>query len=149
MRLGSSIKDNPYNRPTPKETKSEAPTSSESNIPLKDRYKTAVTQRTGFTQNAFAPKMSETINNLQSVLSQVPRGTDFSVIPGKSDGEVNIMKGDQLVRSFNVRGINKQTQQQYFNEFLETISNLPDMESMAIYAQGTQQQSGGLNYSDF
>lgn len=142
MRLGSSIKDNPYNRPRPEVVKSEAPTSSESSIPLKDRYKTAVTQRTGFTQNAFTPKMSETINNLQSVLSQVPRGTDFSVIPGKSDGEVNIMKGDQLVRSFNVREIDKKTQQQYFNEFLETISNLPDMESMAVYAQGTQQQSG-------
>jgi hypothetical protein len=145
MRLGSSIKDNPYNRPRPEVVKSEAPTSSESSIPLKDRYKTAVTQRTGFTQNAFTPKMSETINNLQSVLSQVPRGTDFSVIPGKSDGEVNIMKGDQLVRSFNVREIDKKTQQQYFNEFLETISNLPDMESMAVYAQGTQQQSGGTS----
>ena len=149
QRLDIKLKEDPFNKPQPNIVKSEAPTYSESNIPLKDRYKTAVTQRTGFTEKAFTPKMSETINNLQSVLSQVPRGTDFSVIPGKSDGEVNIMKGDQLVRSFNVRGINKQTQQQYFNEFLETISNLPDMESMAIYAQGTQQQSGGLNYSDF
>ena len=148
-RLDIKLKEDPFNKPQPQVVKSEAPTYSESNIPLKDRYKTAVTQRTGFTEKAFTPKMSETINNLQSVLSQVPRGTDFSVMPGKSDGEVNIMKGDQLVRSFNVRGINKQTQQQYFNEFLETISNLPDMESMAIYAQGTQQQSGGLNYSDF
>lgn len=149
QRLDIKIKEDPFNKPQPQVVKAEPTPAPGSDVPLKDRYKVAVTQRTGFTQNAFTPKMSETINNLQSVLSQVPRGTDFTVVPGESDGEVNIMKGDQLVRSFNVRAINKQTQQQYFNEFLETISNLPDMESMAIYAQGTPQQSGGLNYSDF
>lgn len=147
-RLEIKLKEDPFNKP-PQVSQGPAAPSGGSNIPLKDRYKVAVTQRTGFTQKAFTPSMSETINNLQSVLSQVPRGTDFAVIGGKTDGEVNVMKGDQLVRSFNVRAITPQTQQKYFNEFLETISNLPDMESMAVYAQGTPQQSGGLNYSDF
>lgn len=149
QRLDIKIKEDPFNKPQPQVVKTEPTPAPGSDVPLKDRYKVAVTQRTGFTQRAFTPSMSETINNLQSVLSQVPRGTDFSVIGGKNDGEINVMKGDQLVRSFNVRAITPQTQQKYFNEFLETISNLPDMESMAIYAQGTPQQSGGLNYSDF
>lgn len=149
QRLDIKIKEDPFNKPQPQVSQAAPVAPSGSDVPLKDRYKVAVTQRTGFTEKAFTPKMSETINNLQSVLSQVPRGTDFAVIGGKTDGEVNIMKGDQLVRSFNVRGINQQTQKKYFNEFLETISNLPDMESMAVYAQGTPQQSGGLNYSDF
>lgn len=150
QRLDIKIKEDPFNKPQPQVSQGPvAPAPAGSNIPLKDRYKVAVTQRTGFTEKAFTPSMSETINNLQSVLSQVPRGTDFAVIGGNTDGEVNVMKGDQLVRSFNVRAITPQTQQKYFNEFLETISNLPDMESMAVYAQGTPQQSGGLNYSEF
>lgn len=148
-RLEIKLKEDPFNKPQPQVSQAAPAAPAGSDVPLKDRYKVAVTQRTGFTEKAFTPKMSETINNLQSVLSQVPRGTDFAVIGGKTDGEINIMKGDQLVRSFNVRGINQQTQKKYFNEFLETISNLPDMESMAVYAQGTPQQSGGLNYSDF
>lgn len=143
LRLDDIEKVQVFNIPQPTASQGPAAPSGGGNIPLKDRYKVAVTQRTGFTQRAFTPSMSETINNLQSVLSQVPRGTDFSVIGGKTDGEINVMKGDQLVRSFNVRAITPQTQQKYFNEFLETISNLPDMESMAIYAQGTPQQSGG------
>lgn len=143
LRLDDIEKVQVFNIPTPQVVKAEPTPAPGSDVPLKDRYKVAVTQRTGFTQRAFTPSMSETINNLQSVLSQVPRGTDFSVIGGKTDGEINVMKGDQLVRSFNVRAITPQTQQKYFNEFLETISNLPDMESMAIYAQGTPQQSGG------
>lgn len=150
-RLDIKIKEDPFNKPQPQVSQGPAaPTPSGSSIPLKDRYKVAVTQRTGFTEKAFSPSGSTTASNLQAVLSQVPRGTDFSVTTSETeDGVVNVMKGDQLVRSFNVKGINQQTQQQYFNEFLETISNLPDMESMAIYAQGTPQQSGGLNYSDF
>lgn len=150
-RLDIKIKEDPFNKPQPQVSQAPAaPAPAGVSIPLKDRYKVAVTQRTGFTEKAFSPSGSATANNLQSILSQVPKGTEFNVsVSETEDGVVNLMKGDQLVRSFNVKGINQQTQQKYFNEFLETISNLPDMESMAVYAQGIPQQSGGLNYSEF
>jgi hypothetical protein len=149
QRLDIKLKEDPFNKPQPAQVKAAAPAPSGSSIPLKDRYKAAVTQRTGFVKEAFSPSGSTTANNLQTVLSQIPRGTDFNVSTSETeDGIVNIMKGDQLVRSFNVKGIDRPTQQKYFNEFLETISNLPDIESMAVYSQGLQ-QTGGLNYSDF
>jgi hypothetical protein len=147
-RLEIKLKEDPFNKPQPQVVKTEPTPPAGSDVPLKDRYKSSVIQRTGFVKEAFSPSGSTTANNLQTVLSQIPRGTDFNVATSETeDGVVNLMKGDQLVRSFNVKGIDRQTQQQYFNEFLETISNLPDMESMAVYSQGSQQTGGASQFN--
>jgi hypothetical protein len=150
FRIDDVIKEDPFNKPQPDVGRGEAaPTPSGSGQPIAERYKAAIRQKTGLGTSTFSPKMSETISNLQTILSQIPRGTDFIIEPGKEDGIVNLKKGDQIVRSFNVKGIDKNTQQRYVNELSQTLANLPSLDEISIYIQGQEQQSGGLNYSEF
>jgi hypothetical protein len=149
-RLDIKLKEDPFNKPQPDVGRGEAaPTPSGSGQPIAERYKDAIRQKTGLGTSTFSPKMSETISNLQTILSQIPRGTDFIIEPGKEDGIVNLKKGDQIVRSFNVKGIDKNTQQRYVNELSQTLANLPSLDEISLYIQGQEQQSGGLNYSEF
>jgi hypothetical protein len=149
-RLDIKLKEDPFNKPQPDVGRGEAaPTPSGSGQPIAERYKAAIRQKTGLGTSTFSPKMSETISNLQTILSQIPRGTDFIIEPGKEDGIVNLKKGDQIVRSFNVKGIDKNTQQRYVNELSQTLANLPSLDEISLYIQGQEQQSGGLNYSEF
>jgi len=149
MRLGSSIKDNPYNRPTPKETKSEDPTSGP-NIDVQNTFLTRVKERTGLSEKTFSNSGSKTATDLQGVLATIPGGTQFSVTPDeKQDGLVHLKDGDQIVKSFDVFGINKDSQQKYLNEFTEIISNLAGMNGMVDYLGRTggvgQSGSGGAS----
>jgi hypothetical protein len=113
-------------------------------------------------EEAFDISPSKTAKNLQEVLVTIPGGTQFSVVPNKREkGLVNLMQGDQVVSSFDVRGINQNTKKLYLNQFSEIISNLAGMNGMTDYlgrsggltqsqtGTGGVQQSGGLNYSDF
>lgn len=161
MRLGSSIKDNPYNRPQPQVVKSDDKPSGPP-INLQAEYLSRVKQSTGLSEETFNPSGSKTARNLQEILVTIPGGTQFSVVPDKDeDGLVNLMQGDQVVRSFDVKKINKNTQKLYLNQFSEIISNLAGYNGMTDYlgrsggltqsqtGTGGVQQSGGLNYSDF
>lgn len=150
FRIDDVIKEDPFNKPQPNVGRREdEQTPSGPSQPIAERYVSAIKQKTGLGTSTFSPKMSETINNLQTILSQIPRGTDFVIEPGKEDGIVNLKKGDQIVRSFNVKAIDKNTQQRYVNELSQTLANLPSLDEISLYIQGQEQQSGGLNYSQF
>lgn len=146
FRIDDVIKEDPFNKPQPNVGRREdEPVSSGSGQPIAERYKAAIRQKTGLGTSTFSPKMSETISNLQTILSQIPRGTEFIIEPGKEDGIVNLKKGDQIVRSFNVKAIDKNTQQRYVNELSQTLANLPSLDEISLYIQGQEQQSGGAS----
>jgi len=150
QRLDIKLKEDPFNKPQPNVGRREdEPTPGGPSQPIAERYKAAIKQKTGLGTSTFSPKMSETISNLQTILSQIPRGTEFIIEPGEEDGIVNLKKGDQVVRSFNVKAIDKNTQQRYVNELSQTLANLPSLDEISLYIQGQEQQSGGLNYSQF
>jgi hypothetical protein len=149
-RLDIKLKEDPFNKPQPNVGRREdEQTPSGPSQPIAERYKAAIKQKAGLGTSTFSPKMSDTISNLQTILSQIPRGTEFIIEPGDEDGIVNLKKGDQVVRSFNVKAIDKNTQQRYVNELSQTLANLPSLDEISLYIQGQEQQSGGLNYSEF
>jgi hypothetical protein len=146
FRLDDVIKEDPFNKPQPNVGRGEAETTpSGTSQPIAETYKAAIKQKTGLGTSTFSPKMSTTISNLQTILSQVPRGTEYTVVPGEEDGVVNLNRGDQLVRSFNVKAIDKNTQQRYVNELSQTLANLPSLDEISLYIQGQGQQSGGAS----
>jgi hypothetical protein len=139
-----------YSKPQPNVGRAEEKPTGPS-IDIQETYISRVKQKTGLAKEAFDPSGSTTSGNLQSVLSKIPGGTDFNVVPDeKVDGLVNLMRGDQVVRSFNVKGIDRPTQQKYLDEFTEIISNLAGTDGMVDYLSrtGGVQQSGGVNYGD-
>jgi hypothetical protein len=161
QRLDIKIKEDPFNKPQPRVVKDE-PKPSGPPIDLQKEFLTKVKQKTGLSEEAFDISPSKTAKNLQEVLVTIPGGTQFSVVPNKREkGLVNLMQGDQVVSSFDVRGINQNTKKLYLNQFSEIISNLAGMNGMTDYlgrsggltqsqtGTGGVQQSGGLNYSDF
>ena len=161
QRLDIKIKEDPFNKPQPRVVKDE-PKPSGPPIDLQKEFLTKVKQKTGLSEEAFDISPSKTAKNLQEVLVTIPGGTQFSVVPNKrEEGLVNLMQGDQVVSSFDVRGINQNTKKLYLNQFSEIISNLAGMNGMTDYlgrsggltqsqtGTGGVQQSGGLNYSDF
>jgi hypothetical protein len=147
QRLDIKLKEDPFNKPQPKEVKAEDPTSGPS-IDVQDTFLTRVKERTGLGVNTFSPSGSKTATDLQGVLATIPGGTQLSVAPDEEqDGLVNLKDGDQIIKSFNVLGINKESQQKYLNEFTEIISNLAGMNGMVDYIgrTGGVQQSGGAS----
>jgi hypothetical protein len=149
QRLDIKLKEDPFNKPQPKEVKAEDPTSGPS-IDVQDTFLTRVKERTGLGVNTFSPSGSKTATDLQGVLATIPGGTQLSVAPDEEqDGLVNLKDGDQIIKSFNVLGINKESQQKYLNEFTEIISNLAGMNGMVDYLGRTggvgQSGSGGAS----
>lgn len=142
QRLDIKIKEDPFNKPQPNVVRSDSPPApSGAPIDIQTEYLSRVKQKTGLSSNTFHPSASKTAAGLQSVLLTIPGGTQFSVEADKrQDGLVNLMQGDQVVRSFDVKGINEATQNQYLNEFSEIISNLAGTNGMADYLGRT----GGL-----
>lgn len=140
QRLDIKIKEDPFNKPQPQVVKAE-PKPSGAPIDIQAEYLSRVKQKTGLSSNTFSSSAPKTAASLQGILLTVPGGTQFSVEPDKrQDGLVNLMQGDQVVRSFDVKGINQATQNQYLNEFSEIISNLAGTNGMADYLGRT----GGL-----
>jgi hypothetical protein len=150
QRLDIKLKEDPFNKPQPNVVKGEEPTSGPS-IDVQDTFLTRVKERTGLGVNTFSPSGSKTATNLQGVLATIPGGTQLSVAPDEEqDGLVNLKDGDQIIKSFNVLGINKDSQQKYLNEFTEIISNLAGMNGMVDYlgrTGGVQQRGGASQFN--
>lgn len=118
---------------------------------IKEKYLQSIRTNTGLNLNAFAPSGSATASNLQAILSQVYNGTELSVESDeKVNGLVNLMRGDNVVRSFNVYKLNAENQKKYLNEFEGIISSLAGTNGMIDYL--SQQSGGGTgegpNYGD-
>ena len=143
QRLDIKIKEDPFNKPQPRVVKDE-PKPSGPPIDLQKEFLTKVKQKTGLSEGAFDISPSKTAKNLQEVLVTIPGGTQFSVVPNKrEEGLVNLMQGDQVVSSFDVKGINQNTKKLYLNQFSEIISNLAGYNGMTDYLG----RSGGLTQS--
>jgi hypothetical protein len=148
QRLDIKLKEDPFNKPQPAQVKAEAPAASGSGIDISNEFLTRVKAKTGLGETSFSPSGSTTAKNLQGVLATIPGGTQFSVEPdARQDGLVNLMQGDQVIKSFDVLGIDRPTQKQYLNEFTEIISNLAGMNGMIDYIgrTGGVQQTGGAS----
>jgi len=149
QRLDIKIKEDPFNKPVPK---AEDRGPSGPPIDIQNTYLSRVKQKTGLSENTFTPRGSQTASNLQSIIARAVPGTAINVVADERvDGLVHMKSGDQIIKSFNVNGINAPTQQAYLNEFTEIISNLAGTDGMIDYLSRTGgiQQSGGLNYSNF
>jgi hypothetical protein len=147
-RLEIKLKEDPFNKPQPRAVKAEAPAPSGPSVDIANEFLTRVKARTGLGESSFSPSGSTTAAKLQGVLATIPGGTQLSVEPDKKqDGLVNLMQGDQIIKSFDVLEIDRPTQKQYLNEFTEIISNLAGMNGMIDYIgrTGGVQQTGGAS----
>jgi hypothetical protein len=150
QRLDIKIKEDPFNKPVPKVPETTAPSGPP--IDVQGTYLSRVKQKTGLSENTFTNSGSQTASNMQSIIARAVPGTPINVVTDERiDGLVHMKSGDQIIKSFNVKGINAPTQQAYLNEFTEIISNLAGTDGMIDYLSRTGgiQQSGGLNYSNF
>jgi len=138
-----------YNKPQPSSDGGGGDRSSGNTIQqIYSDYSSAL-NRIGLSNYTFSNKMSTTIDNIRNILSQVPGGFDLSVEPGTEDGIVNIKKGDAIVKTFNVKGIDSATQGKYVNEFKGILSNLAEPSELAIWTKRSGSGgTGGINYSD-
>jgi len=145
QRLDIKIKEDPFNKPQPQVVKAEDKPSGPP-INVQETYLSRVKQKTGLSENTFTNKRVETANNLRSILSKIPNGTQISVeLDQKSDGVINLKDGDNVIKSFYVYEPNPEIRKGYLNEFTEIISNLAGTDGMIDYLSrtGGVQQSGG------
>ena len=145
MRLGSSIKDNPYNRPRPEVVKSDDKPSGPP-INVQETYLSRVKQQTGLSEDTFSTQRLDTKNKLQSILAKIPNGTQLSIeLDPNSSGGINLKDGDNVIKSFNLYETDPEIRKGYLNEFTEIISNLAGTDGMIDYLTrtGGAQQSGG------
>lgn len=146
MRLSSSIKDNPYNRPRPEVVKSDDKPSG-TPIDIQNTYLSRVKERTGLSEDTFTNKRVDTANNLRTILSKIPNGNQLSVEldPDQESGIINLKDGDNVIKSFYVYERNPEIRKGYLNEFTEIISNLAGTDGMIDYLgrTGGMGQSGG------
>jgi len=146
QRLDIKLKEDPFNKPQPNVVKGEEPTSGPS-IDVQDTFLTRVKERTGLSQDTFSNKRLETANNMKSILSKIPNGTQLSVELDKDpeSGIINLKDGDNVIKSFYVYEPNPEIRKGYLNDFTEIISNLAGTDGMIDYLSrtGGTQQSGG------
>jgi hypothetical protein len=141
FRLDDIEKVQVFNIPQPAASQGPASPSGPS-IDVGNEFLTRVESRTGLNEKYFSNSGSQTAANLQGVLATIPGG--LTVEPdARQDGLVNLKQGDQVIKSFNVFGINNATQKQYLNEFKEIISNLAGTNGMVDYLSRT----GGIGQS--
>ena len=144
MRLGSSIKDNPYNRPRPEVVKSDDKPSGPP-INVQETYLSRVKQQTGLSEDTFSTQRLDTKNKLQSILAKIPNGTQLSIeLDPNSSGGINLKDGENVIKSFNLYETDPEIRKGYLNEFTEIISNLAGTNGMIDYLgrTGGSQQSG-------
>jgi len=144
MRLDSSIKQSPYNKPQPQVVKGDDKPSG-TPIDIQNTYLSRVKERTGLSENTFTNKRVDTANNLRSILSKIPNGTQLSVEldPDPESGIINLKDGDNVIKSFYVYERNPEIRKGYLNEFTEIISNLAGTNGMIDYLGRT----GGMGQS--
>jgi hypothetical protein len=149
MRLGSSIKDNPYNRPQPNVGRREdEQTPSGPPINVQETYLSRVKQQTGLSEKTFSTQRLDTKNKLQSILAKIPNGTQLSIeLDPNSSGGINLKDGENVIKSFNLYETNPEIRKGYLNEFTQIISNLAGTDGMIDYLgrTGGTQQSGGAS----
>lgn len=144
-RLDIKLKEDPFNKPQPNVVKAEAPTPTGPVPDYANEFLTRVRERTGLSEDSFVPSGSQTARNLQGVLATIPGGTQFSVAADpRQDGLVNLMQGDQIVKSFDVYRISEKpgADIKYLNEFQEIISNLAGTNGMVDYLSRTGGMGG-------
>jgi hypothetical protein len=96
-------------------------------------------------EDTFSNKRLETANNMKSILSKIPNGTQLSVELDKDpeSGIINLKDGDNVIKSFYVYETNPEIRKGYLNEFTEIISNLAGTDGMIDYLGRT----GGMGQS--
>jgi hypothetical protein len=147
QRLDIKLKEDPFNKPQPKEVKAEEPKPSGPPINVQEAYLSRVKEKTGLSEDTFSNKRLETANNMKSILSKIPNGTQLSVELDKDpeSGIINLKDGDNVIKSFYVYETNPEIRKGYLNEFTEIISNLAGTDGMIDYLgrTGGMGQSGG------
>jgi hypothetical protein len=144
FRLDDIEKVQVFNIPQP--TGSQGPTAPTGPpIDVQNTYLSRVKQRTGLSEDTFTNKRLDTANNLRSILSKIPNGTQLSVEldPDPESGIINLKDGDNVIKSFYVYERNPEIRKGYLNEFSEIISNLAGTDGMIDYLSRTGGISGG------
>lgn len=100
----------------------------------------------GLNESSFDTNLNKTVNNLQSILSQVPGGLDLSVEPSGLFS-INLKKGDTVIKTFNTLALTPDKQRQYVNEFKGILSNLAEPAELAIWTK--RSGAGGGIMSDY
>jgi hypothetical protein len=125
--------------------KAEDPKPSGPPINVQEAYLSRVKEKTGLSEDTFSNKRLETANNMKSILSKIPNGTQLSVELDKDpeSGIINLKDGDNVIKSFYVYETNPEIRKGYLNEFTEIISNLAGTDGMIDYLGRT----GGMGQS--
>jgi hypothetical protein len=132
MRLSSSIKDNPYNRPTPKEVKSEAPSSggnyAESVNKFKTKLKAVPPKRDKY---VFTGTEAITVENLENLFSSDPALIGkFKV--SSADNVVTVTDNDDvLIGSYDLSKTNAENKgtdffkqrETYLDDLINKVTN--------------------------
>jgi hypothetical protein len=142
FRLDDIEKVQVFNYPTPPKAEDRGPSGPP--IDVQGTYLSRVKQKTGLSEKTFTNSGSQTASNMQSIIARAVPGTAINVVADERiDGLVHMKSGDQIIKSFNVKGINVPTRQAYLNEFTEIISNLAGTDGMIDYLSRTGGISGG------
>jgi hypothetical protein len=151
QRLDIKLKEDPFNKPQPKEVKAEEPKPSGPPINVQETYLSRVKQQTGLSEDTFSTQRLDTKNKLQSILAKIPNGTQLSIeLDPNSSGGINLKDGENVIKSFNLYERDPEIRKGYLNEFTEIISNLAGTDGMIDYLSrtgGTQQSSGSTGGS--
>ena len=140
VQLKDEYKETPYNKPRPSSGDGEETPSSGNTIEkIYSDYLSAV-EGIGLNESSFDTNLNKTVNNLQSILSQVPGGLDLSVEPSGLFS-INLKKGDTVIKTFNTLALTPDKQRQYVNEFKGILSNLAEPSELAIWTK--RSGSGG------
>jgi hypothetical protein len=146
VQLKYEYKETPYNKPRPSSGDGEETPSSGNTIEkIYSDYLSAV-EGIGLNESSFDTNLNKTVNNLQSILSQVPGGLDLSVEPGGLFS-INLKKGDTVIKTFNTLALTPDKQRQYVNEFKGILSNLAEPAELAIWTK--RSGAGGGIMSDY
>lgn len=146
VQLKDEYKETPYNKPQRSSDDGEGTRSSGNTIEqIYSDYLSAV-EGIGLNESSFDTNLNKTVNNLQSILSQVPGGLDLSVEPSGLFS-INLKKGDTVIKTFNTLALTPDKQRQYVNEFKGILSNLAEPAELAIWTK--RSGSGGtVNYEE-
>jgi hypothetical protein len=150
QRLDIKLKEDPFNKPQPKEVKAEEPKPSGPPINVQDTYLSRVKQQTGLSEDTFSTRRLDTKNKLQSILAKIPNGTQLSIeLDPNSSGGINLKDGENVIKSFNLYETDPEIRKGYLNEFTQIISNLAGTDGMIDYLGRTggvgQSGSGGAS----
>jgi len=155
MRLGSSIKDNPYNRPQPQVVKGDdKPSDGASYAENIDKFKTklkAVKPKGGLT--IFTGEENQTVGNIQELLNSDPAtigkfkvGSENNVVTISDNDDVVIGTFDLSKSPPTMTGIKQR--EKYLDDLLNQVTNYSiskDPTIIGVSLMASPQQSGGAS----